>query len=224
MAFRPNRAQLDALATQLRSTFPSDEMGASAAAQVPGIIRCVSNLLTSETDLKQLGDQLHAILITLPSYTEETLDGNVVHYDLAHLAMRALRARNLSEFLKQFASCPVYGVDQTLLSFYSGPSQPFGIRGEFYRAVLPVNGIKHAKQVLAELGVTSAAEEIGKAFIENIAGVSVWGTIEKQDNDKWHMVLEVHDPGAPYQATYTAFTRACIVNQALVAYARNHKS
>jgi hypothetical protein len=124
--------------------------------------------------------------------------------------------------LSLFAPGVQFVADQALLSYFKGPSQPFGVTGEFYRAVLLVKSEEHARQVLAELGVTSAAEDIGRAFIEEIAGVSVWGDIEEKKTGSWQMVLEVHDPDSPYRATCTAFMRACVVNRALVAYLGKH--
>ena len=176
--------------------------------------------MTSADDLQQLGESIHTILMYLPSCTEETPEGPIEHYDLAQLVVRAQRARNLAELIKQFLPGAANPVDQQLLSYYKGPSQPFGIQGEFYRALLPVKGVANAKQVLTELGVTSAVEDIGSAFIEDIAGVSVWGNIEEKSDGNWRLVLEVHDPQSPYMATYTAFARACIVNQVLVKYAQ----
>lgn len=222
MTFKPNRSQLDALAAQVRTAFSSDEMGANAATLIPEIVKCVGRLVTSEAGLLQLGQAIHTILMYLPSCTEETPDGQIEHYDLASLTVRAQRARNLADLMQQFVPGAANPADQALLIYYKGPSQPFGIQGEFYRAVLPVKSVEHAKQVLAELGVTSAAEDIGSAFVEDIAGVSVWGSIEEQDGGNWRLVLEVHDPQSPFTATYMAFARACVVNRVLVAYSKKH--
>ena len=220
MSFRPNRAQLHALAVQIQALFSSDEMGANTADLVPEIVKCVGGLVTSAADLQQLGESIHTILMYLPNCTEETPEGPIEHYDLAPLVVRAQRARKLADLMAQFVPCATNPVDQQLLSYYQGPSQPFGIQGEYYRAVLPVKSIEHAKQVLARMGMTSTAEDIGCAFIEDIAGVSVWGNIEEQCDGNWRLVLEVHDPQSPYMATYTAFARACIVNKVLVKYAQ----
>ena len=220
MSFKPNRAQLDTLAAQVQASFSSDEMGANAAALVPEIVKCIGGLVASEADLQQLGQTIHTILMCLPSCMEETPDGPIEHYDLAPLMVRAQRARNLADLMAQFVPGAANPVGRQLLGYYKGPSQPFGIQGEFYRAVLPVKSIEHATRVLGRMGVTSTAEDIGCAFIEDIAGVSVWGSIEEQLDGNWYMVLEVHDPQSPYEATYTAFARACIVNKVLVKYAQ----
>lgn len=201
----------------VRESFSSEKLGENAAALAPEIVRCVANLLTSENDLQQLGNGIYTILMGLPSCTEETPAGPIEHYDLAPLAVRAQRARNLTDLMAQFTPGAANLAVEELLYFYSGPSQPFGIQGEYYRAVLPVRNVEHAMQVLAQLGVTSKPEDIGCIFIEDIARVSVWGNIAEQDG-KWTMVLEVHDPHSSYEATFTAFARACIVNQALVKY------
>ncbi|MHB1357418.1 MAG: hypothetical protein ACYCZF_15735 [Anaerolineae bacterium] len=218
MVFKPNRVQLDAVAVQVRDTFSSHEMGVNAAALVPEIVRCLGRLVASAADLAQLGQAIHTILTSLPSYAEETSEGTIERYDLAFLATRAHRAQDLVELVKQFTRGDANPTDQGLLSRYKGPSEPFGIQGEFYRAVLPVMGVAHAMQILAQLGVTSKPEDIGCIFIEDIAGVSVWGNITEQQDGNWTMVLEVHDPHSSYEATYTAFARACIVNQVLAKY------
>jgi hypothetical protein len=195
MSFKPNKSQLEALSSQVRDSFNTAEMGFGAAAMVPDIVRCVGTLLTSDADLRQFGARIHTILMYLPNYSEETVDGPIVHFDLAPLVIRAHKSRSLEDLLKQFAPGSILMVDPILLTYYKGPSQPFGVQGEYYRATLPVNSEEHARKVLAELGVKSVPEDIGRVFIEEIARVSVWGT-----------------------ATYTAFERACAVNQVLAEY------
>lgn len=69
---------------------------------------------------------------------------------------------------------------------------------------MPVTSVAYTRQVLAELAVTSAAEDTGSAFIEGLPGVSVWGSIETQNDGSWSPVLVAHDCESPYTATFAA--------------------
>jgi hypothetical protein len=219
MTYKPNRAQLDALIAQVRDSFIADELGVDLQALVPEVVHCVASLLNNAADLEPLGHEIHTILICLPSFTEKTPDGQIEHYDLAPLIVRVARARDISGLMREFAPGVIYPADRLLLTRYKGPSQPFGIQGEYFRAVLKVTNVAHAHQVLAELGVSTRTEKIGLVFMEEIAGVHVWGNIGQLPDGSWQLVLEVHDTQTPYTATFTAFTKASIVNRALAEYA-----